>query len=53
MHGELMFETPSFTNAVQRRMSTLLYIIGTFTEYASAVFCGSGSSGISAGISPL
>jgi hypothetical protein len=53
MHGELMFEAPSFANAVHRRTRTLLYIIGTLTEYASAAFCCSGNSGTRAGISPL
>jgi hypothetical protein len=53
MPGAEMFETPSFSNAVQRRMSTLLYIIGTLTEYASASFCAAGSSGTSDGISAL
>src|SRR2546423_11419538 len=53
MHGEVMFAAPSFANDDQRRMSTLLYIIGTFTAYASASFCLSGSSGIRAGINAL
>src|SRR5437016_5224319 len=53
MHGELMFDAPSFANDVHRRTRTLLYIIGTFTEYASASRCACGSSGISAGISAL
>src|SRR6266516_4317670 len=53
MHGELMFDTPSLANDVHRRTRTLLYIIGTFTEYASASRCACGSSGISAGINAL
>ena len=34
-----MLDTPSVATRVQLRMRTLLYIIGTFTGYASASFC--------------
>ena len=53
MHGELTFDTPRCANDVQRRTSTLLYIIGTFAGYASASRCVAGNSGISAPIKAL
>src|SRR5262249_45567509 len=47
--GELTADTPSFWNAVQFRIATLVYTSGPWTPYASASFCFAGRSGTRSG----